>query len=95
LSTVKFCSPKCRFFRCGKHALVFRRGEPWCTWTDERCDVANCTYALCIRRRLLPNGVCGEAIKRRTVERKPEEEFTPILRVRGKTIKKLGDKELF
>lgn len=95
MSVTKFCFPKCRFFRCGKRAVTFRGGTAWCTWADERCNVANCTYALCIKRRLLNNGICGEAIKRRTVERKPEEEFTPMIRVRGKTIKKLRDKEIF
>ncbi|MEM2875410.1 MAG: hypothetical protein QXL67_00425 [Candidatus Bathyarchaeia archaeon] len=95
LSAVKNCSPKCKFFKCGRHALNFHGSTPWCSWADERCDLANCAYALCVKRKLLNNGVCGEAIRRRTVERKPEEELTPVLRVRGKTIKKLGDRNLF
>jgi len=48
-----------------------------------------------VKRKLLPNGVCGDTIRRRTVERKPEEEVLPTIRVRGKFFKKLRDKELF
>jgi len=46
-------------------------------------------------RRLLPNGMCGETIKRRTVEKEPEEEAVQAVKVRGKTYRKIGEKEIF
>jgi len=50
---------------------------------------------LCINRRLLPGGICGETVKRKTVERNPEEDLVPTVRVRGKTFRKIGEKEIF
>jgi len=95
LAATKFCSSNCRFFKCGKRALIYRGRIPWCSWTNEECTPRNCQYAVCVKRKLLPNGVCGDTIRRRTVERKPEEEVLPTIRVRGKFFKKLRDKELF
>lgn len=93
--TVKRCSPKCKFFRCAKNAAIFRKNIVWCRWTDEECDVANCSYATCIKRRLLPGGICGETIKRKTVEKPPEEIVEPAIKLRGKTLRKIGEKEIF
>ncbi len=82
-------------FRCGKHALMFRGRQMWCKWAEEECNVANCSYATCVKRRLLPNGVCGETLKRKTVEIEPEETPVPTVKLRGKTLRKLGEKEIF
>lgn len=58
--------------------------------------MANCNYATCVKRRLLPNGICGETLKRKTTERKPEEEFRPVpVKLRGKALRKIGEKEIF
>ena len=91
----KRCSPECRKFRCGRNALTFRGRTAWCRWTDEPCDPSKCTYALCVARRLLPGGTCGETVKRRTSERRLEEEALPTIRVRGKTFRKIGEREIF
>jgi len=93
--TVKRCSPKCKFFRCAKNAAIFRKNIVWCRWTDEECDVANCSYATCVKRRLLPGGICGETIKRKTVEKPPEEIVGPAIKLRGKALRKIGEKEIF
>jgi hypothetical protein len=76
---------------------MFYRGDAvWCRWTEEMCNVANCTYSLCVKRRLLPRGICGETVKRQTVDKAPEEEeIGEPIRLRGKTLRKIGDKELF
>ena len=94
MSQVKRCSPECKFFRCGRKSLTFRGEVAWCKWTNEECDPANCNYAMCSRRRLLPGGICGETVKRRTVEKEPEE-FAIKVRVPGKVLRKLGEEELF
>jgi len=67
----------------------------WCRWTNEPCDPGNCSYAMCITRRLLPNGICGESLRRKTIEKEPEEERFQTIRVRGKVYRKIGEKELF
>lgn len=63
--------------------------------TDEPCNPVNCNYAMCTVRRLLPGGICGETLKRRTVEKGPEDEVMPTIRVRGKIFRKIGEKEIF
>lgn len=59
------------------------------------CTVANCMYALCFKRRLLPGGICGETVKRKTVDRTPEEVESESIRLRGKALRKIGERELF
>jgi hypothetical protein len=95
LSEPKYCSPKCELFRCGKKAVLYRGNSVWCRWTDEECEVANCSYATCIKRRLLPGGICGETVKRKTIEKEPEEAVGPVVKLRGKALRKVGEKEIF
>jgi hypothetical protein len=78
-----------------KKAVIYQGNRVWCRWTDEECNVANCSYATCSRRRLLPGGVCGESVKRKTIDRELDEEEIPSLRFKGKTLRKLGDKEFY
>ena len=59
------------------------------------CNVGNCTYAICGKRRLLPRGICGESIKRKTIEKQPDEVIGPTVKLKGKTLRKIGEKEIF
>jgi hypothetical protein len=95
MAQVKTCSQTCEAFRCTKDATMNRQDGIWCRWTEDMCNVANCTYAICTKRRLLPRGVCGETIKRKTVEKQPDEVIGPTVRLRGKTLRKIGEKEIF
>ncbi|NIR86679.1 hypothetical protein GWO13_03575 [Candidatus Bathyarchaeota archaeon] len=63
--------------------------------TEEECEIENCTYAMCARRRLLPGGICGETVKRKTRETEPEEAIIPVVKLRGKVARKIGEKEIF
>lgn len=72
-----------------------RESSLWCRWTEEDCEVSNCSYAMCAKRRLLPKGVCGESIKRKTIETDPEEAVIPTVKLKGKALRKLGEKEIF
>jgi hypothetical protein len=95
LAQEKTCSPTCQSFKCAKNAVIYRRDGVWCRWTEDICNVANCTYALCIKRRLLPRGICGETIKRKTVEKQPEEVVGPAIKLRGRALRKIREKEIF
>ena len=95
MAQTKTCFPACQSFKCAKNATVFRRDSVWCKWTEEMCDVANCTYAMCVKRRLLPRAICGETIKRKTVEKQPEEIVGPPVKLRGRALRKIGEKEIF
>jgi hypothetical protein len=59
------------------------------------CNVPDCTYAMCVKRRLLPRGICGETIKRKTVEKPLEEILDTPVKLHGKALRKLGEKEIF
>jgi hypothetical protein len=48
-----------------------------------------------MNRRLLPKGVCGETIKRKTVEKQPEEVIGETIKLRGKALRKIGEREIF
>lgn len=93
----KACSPTCNAFKCGKNSILYRRDAVWCREADEMCNVAKCTYSMCMRRRLLPGGVCGETVKRKTVEKDLEaDDFADdSIRLKGKALRKLGDRDIY
>jgi hypothetical protein len=92
----KACSPTCQSFKCMKNSAFYRRDSVWCRWTEEPCNVANCTYSMCMKRRLLPRGICGETVKRVTVEKDVDDDFFgETVRLKGKALRKLGDKEIY
>lgn len=91
----KPCSPMCPSFKCAKNSAFYQRDAVWCKWTEEICNVANCTFSLCVKRRLLPRGICGETVKRQTVEREPEDLIDEPVRIKGKALRKLGERELY
>ena len=43
----------------------------------------------------MPKGVCGETIKRKTVEKEPEEFVSETVKLRGRALRKIGEKEIF
>jgi hypothetical protein len=44
---------------------------------------------------LLPRGICGETVKRQTVEREPEDLIDEPVKIKGKALRKLGERELY
>lgn len=44
----------------------------------------------------MPAGVCGETVKRKTVEKDLDDiDFDDSIRLKGKALRKLGDKEIY
>ena len=95
LSQTKNCSPTCHSFKCLKNSSFYRQGNVWCKTTEEICEVENCTYVTCFKRRLLPKGICGETVKRKTVEIKPESVPAPAVKLRGKALKRFRNDDYF
>lgn len=95
LTEAKKCFQSCKLFRCGKNATIFRGDSVWCKWTEEECEISNCSFAICARRRLLPGGICGETVKRKTTDIEPEEAIVPVVKLKGKALRKVGEKEIF
>ncbi len=48
-----------------------------------------------MKRRMLPEAICGETIKRKTVEKDVDEFFDDSVKLKGKALRKLGDQEFF
>jgi hypothetical protein len=45
-----------------------------------------------MKRRLLPGAICGETVKRKTVEKDLEDDFLgDSVKFKGKALRKLGD----
>lgn len=83
----QICNPLCRFFRCAKKALDYRRNPPWCNWVDAPCIGYQCPYAQCNQMKLLPDGRCAIFVKRKTAE--DNEPVTPQMIAANKAKKKL------
>jgi hypothetical protein len=51
---------------------------------------------MCFKRRLLPQGICGETVRRQTVEKEIDDDFLegPV-KLKGKALRKLGDQEFY
>ncbi|MCW4000179.1 MAG: hypothetical protein NWE93_08060 [Candidatus Bathyarchaeota archaeon] len=97
MAQTKPCSPTCYSFKCGKNAAFFRRDAVWCRDADEPCSVAKCTYAMCMKRRMLPGAICGETVKRKTVEKDLDEDFyqeDSSVKLKGKALRKY-DEDLY
>lgn len=50
---------------------------------------------MCMKRRLMPEAICGETIKRKTVEKDIDDFFDDSVRLKGKALRKLGDQEFY
>jgi hypothetical protein len=52
---------------------------------------------MCFKRRLLPHGICGETVKRKTIERDLEDDFpdNSAVKLKGKALRKLGDQDFY
>jgi len=50
---------------------------------------------MCLKRRLLPQGVCGETVRRQTVERDLEDDIDVPVKLKGKALRKFGEREIY
>ena len=74
---------------------MYRRDAIWCKMTEEECNLYNCTYSMCMKRRLLPRGICGETVKRLTVERDFEDDLKQPVKLKGKAFRKFGERDIY
>ena len=95
MAQAKACSPTCPSFKCSKNSTFYTRNGVMCRWTEEVCNVGNCQYPMCMKRRLLPNAICGETVKRQTVERDFDDDIDEPVRLKGKALRKFGDREIY
>ncbi|MEM3736921.1 MAG: hypothetical protein QXJ75_02350 [Candidatus Bathyarchaeia archaeon] len=75
--------------------MQWKGREVYCKYADDLCDGATCKYAICVRNRLLTNGLCGLTVKKVTrIEETPPEEGLS-LKIRGKLQQRLEERELY
>jgi len=97
----KPCSPTCQSFKCTKSAAIYRRDSVWCREAEEQCNIAKCTYSMCFKRRMLPGAICGETVRRQTVEHDiieddyRESNNNASVKLKGKALRKLGDQDYY
>ncbi len=80
------CNPLCPFFRCAKNALRITieqyKGKnirvPFCSWIGDKCIGAQCRFAYCEKKAMLPDGRCAFAAKRSAPTKDFEEELDEI-----------------
>lgn len=95
MAQAKACSSTCPSFKCAKNSAFYRRDGVMCNWTEEPCNVSKCQYSMCVKRRLLPQGICGETVRRQTVERDFEEDLDEPVKLKGKAFRKFGERDLY
>jgi len=55
---------------------------------------------MCVKRRLLPGAVCGETVRRKTVEKEDldgggDDFKAESIKLKGKALRKLGDQDYY
>jgi hypothetical protein len=53
---------------------------------------------MCLKRRMLPGGICGETVKRITIDRDITDDLPDdngAVKLKGKALRKLGDQDFF
>jgi hypothetical protein len=48
-----------------------------------------------MKRRLLPQGICGETVKRITTEKSFDDDIDVPVKLKGKALRKFGDSEIY
>ncbi len=72
--------------------MLIRGHTIWCSWLNDVCVGPSCSYAQCVRNKLLPDNRCGLVIKRITSDVVKPEDFNLNIKLKGKLARKLeGD----
>jgi hypothetical protein len=92
----KRCDPSCEFFRCEQRAITKEGTKIFCNWGEDECRGPSCNYGLCVKGKMLANGICGLTIRRKT-KGVDEEEIDRIqgIKIRGRLSSRLKEKELY
>ena len=78
---------------------MYIKKSVYCRWADDECVGSSCNYAICIRRKLLPNGLCGLSVKRKTNKETSNEALNVDIEmnninVRGKLLRRFREDDL-
>lgn len=88
-----FCIPKCMWFRCSRHALKTRSSILWCDWIEGECIGPSCTYAQCLRGKMMTDNRCGLVVRRVTTDTIKPDDFKLDFKISRKLTRRLGRDE--
>lgn len=66
----------------------------WCSWLEDKCVGPSCAYAVCARRKLMPENRCGLVLKRVTTDIYRPDDFGVHIKLRGKISRRVGDEDI-
>ncbi len=85
------CWPQCVFFKCGNRSLKAQGNNIRCLWINDECIGSSCSYALCIRGKMLVGNRCGLTVKRMTTETKQPDNFELDAKIKSRLSKRVKD----
>lgn len=105
-STVKKCTPICKYFKCSQRALTFKKDKTGrtialCNFVPggDLCQGAKCNYGFCQIRKLKQDLTCGlyhKPIKRSKEKIVEEDEWDKVpASLKSKLMKKIKSKKNF
>jgi hypothetical protein len=85
------CWPQCVFFKCSKRSLKGQGDAVRCLWINDDCIGTSCSFAICVRGKMLAGKRCGLTFKRATVETKRHDDFEIDQKLKSRLSKRIKD----
>ncbi|MEE9586043.1 MAG: hypothetical protein V3W09_04000 [Nitrososphaerales archaeon] len=85
------CWPQCVFFKCGNRSLKAQGEVIQCLWIHDDWIGSSCSYALCVRGKMLLGNQCGLTIRRVTVETKRPSDLELDGKLKSRLSKRIKD----
>ncbi len=76
--------------------MTFQGRRAYCRWVDDACTSGTCNYAICLKSRLLADGLCGLTIERKNQEETgPEVLEEPKIKLKGRILRRFKPEDVF
>lgn len=85
------CWPQCVFFKCSKRSLKSQGEVISCLWINDDCIGTSCSFAMCVRGKMIGGKRCGLTFKRTTIETRREENLEIDPKLKSKLSKRIKD----
>ncbi len=83
------CQPNCVFFKCGNRSINVQDDAIQCLWINDDCIGSSCSYALCVRGKMLAGNKCGLIIRRATLETKRPDDLDLNTKLKSRLTKRI------
>ena len=85
------CWPQCIFFKCGNRSIKAQGNVIKCLWINDECIGSSCSYAICVRGKMLVGKQCGLTIRRLTTDITRNDDFTLDEKLKRRLDKRIKD----